>query len=152
MEEISALEAGIAKLDKSVAEATAQRKQEHEEFRDLMASDTAAKELLGFAKNRLNKFYNPKLYNPPAKKELSDMGAIERDMSFVQISQHMQLRKLAPEPETWDAYAKKTEENAGVISMIDLLIKDLDTEMTEAETEEANSQEEYDKTIAEAKV
>ena len=27
-----------------------------------MASNTAAKELLGFAKNRLNKYYNPKLY------------------------------------------------------------------------------------------
>ena len=27
-----------------------------------MSNDGAAKEVLGFAKNRLNKFYNPKLY------------------------------------------------------------------------------------------
>ena len=30
-----------------------------------MAADAAAKELIEFAKNRLNKFYNPKLYKPP---------------------------------------------------------------------------------------
>merc|ERR1712050_588904 len=70
-DEIAALTAGIAALDKSVAEATEQRKQEHQDFKDLMASDSAAKELLGFAKNRLNKFYNPKLYKAPPKAELS---------------------------------------------------------------------------------
>ncbi|CAK0881310.1 unnamed protein product [Prorocentrum cordatum] len=58
-EDISALEAGIAALDKSVAEATALRKGEHEEYKALMAADGAAKELLLFAKNRLNQFYNP---------------------------------------------------------------------------------------------
>ena len=70
-EEISALEAAIKALDESVMEATEQRKSEHKEFNDLMASNTAAKELLVFAKNRLNKFYNPKLYKPPPKVELS---------------------------------------------------------------------------------
>jgi sorbitol-specific phosphotransferase system component IIBC len=50
--EIEALEDGIKALDKSVAEATEQRKEENEDFTELMASDTAAKELLGFAKNR----------------------------------------------------------------------------------------------------
>jgi predicted nucleic acid-binding Zn-ribbon protein len=70
--EIKALEDGIKALDKSVAEATEQRKEENEEFTELMASDSAAKELLGFAKNRLNKFYNPKLYKAPPKKELTD--------------------------------------------------------------------------------
>merc|ERR1719240_1058776 len=70
-EEIEALEADIKALDKSVAEATQQRKEENEEYTALMAGNTAAKELILFAKNRLNKFYNPKLYKPPAKKELS---------------------------------------------------------------------------------
>ena len=36
-------------------------KEEHEDFTGLMASDAAAKELLKFAENRLNKFYNPSL-------------------------------------------------------------------------------------------
>merc|ERR1719213_1305978 len=63
--EIEALNAGIKALDKSVAEATEQRKEENEDFTALMAQDTAAKELLGMAKNRLNKFYNPKMYVEP---------------------------------------------------------------------------------------
>merc|ERR1719210_1457145 len=65
-DEIAALQAGIKALDKSVAEATEQRKDQSAEYKELMANDAAAKELLLFAKNRLNKFYNPKLYNPPA--------------------------------------------------------------------------------------
>merc|ERR1719336_2894469 len=70
-EEIAALEADIAALDKSVMEATDQRKQENADYKDLIASDTAAKQLLGLAKNRLNKFYNPRLYNPPALSQVS---------------------------------------------------------------------------------
>merc|ERR1719356_1861368 len=151
-DEIAETEKSISALDASVKEATKIRKDENLEYDELMQSDAAAKELLLFAKNRLNQFYNPKLYNPPAKKELSEMGAISRDMSFVQVRQHAQVKsKIEPPPETWDAYAKKSEESTGVIAMIDLLVKDLDTEMTEAKVEETNSQEEYDKTIAEAK-
>jgi chromosome segregation ATPase len=151
-EEIATAEKSIKALDASVSEATAIRKAENEDYKALVQSDSAAKELLLFAKNRLNKFYNPKLYNPPAKVELSAQGAIERDMSFVQVSEHVQRRSdVEPPPETWGAYAKKSEESSGVIAMLDLLVKDLDTELTEAATEEKNSQEEYDKTVGDAK-
>jgi len=60
--EIDALSQGIKDLDASVADSTETRKSEHQNFVDTMASDSAAKELLAMAKNRLNKFYNPKLY------------------------------------------------------------------------------------------
>jgi chromosome segregation ATPase len=147
-EEIAATENSIKALDKMVSEASEQRMEESAEYKELVKSDTAAAELLAFAKNRLNKFYNPKLYNPPAKQELSSQSAIERDMSLVQISEHVQVE---PPPETWDAYAKKSEESTGVISMIDLLIKDLDKELTEAKVQEDNAQAEYDRTVADAK-
>merc|ERR1719454_1349470 len=71
-QDIAALKAGIKSLDKAVAEATEQRKEENEDYTQLMASDTAAKELLEFAKNRLNKFYNPKLYKAPPKRVLTE--------------------------------------------------------------------------------
>merc|ERR1719387_1012513 len=70
--EIDTLEDGIVALDKSVAEATEQRKKENEEFSALMAGNGAAKELILFAKNRMQKFYNPKLYKPPPKRELTE--------------------------------------------------------------------------------
>lgn len=56
-DEIEALGKSIKALDKAVAESSEQRKEENEDFTELMASDSAAKEILAFAKNRLNKFY-----------------------------------------------------------------------------------------------
>jgi len=154
-EEIAALAAGIKLLDKQVAEATVQRKEENEDYKSLVQSNAASKELLLFAKNRLNKFYNPKLYNPPAKVELSSAGAIERDLAsaavFAQVAAHRQRSRVEPPPATWGAYAKHSEEGTGVVAMIDLLVADLDKEVTEAKVEETNSQQAYDKTIADAK-
>merc|ERR1719353_1680906 len=100
-EEIKALTASVKKLDKSVADATYQRKSEHDEFVELMSSDNAAKELLNFAKNRLNKFYNPKLYNAPAKEEESLLQVdtvAEGTVAFVQIQQHSVRREAPPPP------------------------------------------------------
>jgi len=137
--EIKALSDGIAALDKQVAEATEQRKEENSDYTTLMANDAAAKDILAFAKNRLNKFYNPKLYKPPAA-------------SFIQVSAHKQLQEVAPAaaPEAPAAYEKKGEESGGVIAMIDSLVKDLDTEMTESETEEKLAQEEYEELMADS--
>merc|ERR1719284_1479936 len=45
-EEIEALEDGIKSLDKQVAEATDERKEEHEENVETITSDNAAKELI----------------------------------------------------------------------------------------------------------
>eukprot|EP00413_Alexandrium_margalefii_P039653 CAMPEP_0204590630 /NCGR_PEP_ID=MMETSP0661-20131031/49898_1 /ASSEMBLY_ACC=CAM_ASM_000606 /TAXON_ID=109239 /ORGANISM="Alexandrium margalefi, Strain AMGDE01CS-322" /LENGTH=715 /DNA_ID=CAMNT_0051600679 /DNA_START=48 /DNA_END=2195 /DNA_ORIENTATION=+ len=165
--EIAALEASIAELDKSVAAATEQRKQEHSDFQDLLASDTAAKELLGIAKNHLNRFYNPKLYAPPPKRELSREDRIAVNMGgtapptpapggiagtgvtvFAQLA--AQRDAPSPPPDTWDAYAKKSQESTGVIAMIDLLIKDLDKELAEAETEEKDAQADYEKLMGDS--
>jgi len=48
--EIEALEKGIKELDESVVDATEQRKEQNEEFKQLMAADTKAREILKFAK------------------------------------------------------------------------------------------------------
>merc|ERR1712232_1289322 len=128
VEELKALAAGIAELDRSVAEATEQRKEESADFNELMALDTQAKELLGVAKNRLNKFYNPKLYVPPPKKELTREERIFENLgvSTQTAAPALVQAKPAPAPETFEgAYKAKREENSGVIAMVDLLVKDL---------------------------
>jgi len=51
-DDMVALTAGIIALHKSVAEDTENRKNEKEDFKALMAADTAAKDLLVVAKNR----------------------------------------------------------------------------------------------------
>jgi len=168
--EIKALQESIAALDKSVAEAGAQRKDENEEFTTLMAQNTAAKELIGVAKNRLAKFYNPKLYVPPPKRELSEEDRIAVSMggtaaptpapggiagtgitALAAISAHGgQKVDPGPAPEAVPAYSKKSEESQGVTQMMDLLIKDLDKEMTVAETEEKDAQADYEKMTKDA--
>merc|ERR1719171_1584725 len=79
-DEIKALEDGIKALDKQVAEATEQRKEEHAENVETLTNDNAAKDLIGIAKNRMNKFYNPKLYKAPPKRELSEEERITVNM------------------------------------------------------------------------
>merc|ERR1719382_1873724 len=100
------------------------------------------------ARNRLNKFYNPKLYKPPAKEELTREDHIVSNFGgamLAEVSVHAQNKDAPPPPpETWGAYSKKSEESTGVIAMIDLLIKELDTEMTEATTQEKEDQKDYE--------
>merc|ERR1711990_556098 len=139
-EEIEALEDGIKALDKQVAEATEERKEEHEENVATLTNDNAAKELIGIAKNRLNKFYNPKLYKAPPKREMSEEERIAVNMggtlaptaapggiagtgiaALVDVSENSQDGvKPPPPPEAPGEFKKKTEESNGVIAMIDL--------------------------------
>jgi len=133
-DELKVHNAAIRELDHLVAEATDQRKQENTEFTQLMSDDTAAKELLAFAKNRLQKFYNPKLYKEPSKAD-----------AFLQIvSAHAHTQEPGPPPATFGKEYKKSGESGGVVQMIDLLVRDLDKEMTEAQTQEEFAQKAYE--------
>merc|ERR1719162_1994529 len=128
--EVAALSAGITDLDKQVAEATNTRKEENAEFTETLSANAAAKDLLGMAKNRLNKFYNPKL------------------AKFVQVRAH---RADASQPEADLSYEKKGEESAGVIGLIDLLIADVTNEVQTLELEEKSGQSEYETFMGDAK-
>merc|ERR1712217_564333 len=127
--DIAALVKGVKDLDSSVEEATETRKEENAEYKSTMAADKAAKELIGMAKNRLMKFYNPSLYVAPKKQELSAEQRIAVNMGseaaptttpsgvagtgityFVQVSAHSHSagdEAPPPPPETWGAYQKK---------------------------------------------
>jgi len=163
IDEIAALTAGLVELDKQVTEAMETRKEENEDYTTTMASNTAAKELIGFAKNRMQKFYNPSLYKAPPKRELSEEERITLNMggtlaptaapggiagtgiSFVQVVAHDQQKDAPPPPPaTWDAYSKKSEESGGVMAMMDMLVADLDKEIQEMDVEEKDAQQEYE--------
>jgi hypothetical protein len=164
--DIEALEHGIKSLDASVAEASEQRKSENEDFTSLIAQDTAALELIGLAKNRLHKFYAPSLYAPPPKRELSEDDRIMVNMggtapptpapgglagtdiaALLQVSVHSHSLEA---PESPAAYAK-SEESKGVIAMMDLLLQELETEMTVARTEEADAQRDYEQMLKDSR-
>merc|ERR1719515_121217 len=136
--EIADLKKGLEELDKDVAEATEQRKDEHAEYIDEAAANQAAVELLGMAKNRLNKFYNPTLYKEPEP-------AAEEEEFFAQ-------RRAAPGPpsETFSGEYKKSESSAGIINMIDEMIKEMKDEMAEAKRDEEEAQKDYEQTMNDA--
>merc|ERR1719446_540508 len=138
--EIAALEDGVKQLDAEVADATATRKEEHDDFVASMAQNTNAKDLLNFAKNRLNKYYNPKLYKPPPKRVLSEEDQIVVNMGGTLAPTNapggiagtgIALAQAAPPPppEANLAY-KKSKESSGVLAMIDLLKADLEKQIT----------------------
>merc|ERR1719263_144940 len=159
--EIEALEDGIKALDKSVSEATSARKEEHDDHVETLAANSAAKDLLKFAQNRLNKFYNPKLYKAPPKRVLSEEDQITVNMGGTLAptaapggiaGTGIGLAQVAPPPppEANLAYKKSGEESGGVIAMIDLLVADIDKEITTMELEEKEAQKEYEGFMADS--
>merc|ERR1719161_153513 len=172
-EELKVLEEDIVKLDRTVAEATFQRKEEHADYEATLAANNAVVGIIEFAKNRLQKFYNPKLYKPPPKRELTEEERITLNMggtlaptnppggiagtgiSFIQEDDEAQesdsdLEAPPPPPSTGGAYKKKGEESGGVIAMMDMMKADVEKETQELEFGEKDSQEEYEEMCKDA--
>jgi len=155
-DDIAALTKGIKELDAQVAEATSMREAEHSSNTEEMASDTAAKDLINLAKNRMNRFYNPSLYMEAPKRQLSAEDSIVVGMGGtapptpapggIGGTGITALNQVAPPPppEAVKAYQKKGEESTGVIGMMDLLIADLDKTMQEIGQEEKDAQADYE--------
>merc|ERR1712060_153449 len=168
-DEIAKLTDDVKQLDKDVASATELRKQEHADNTETVADDSAAKQLIGIAKNRLAKFYTPKLYKAAPKTELSAENRVVVSMggtvaptpapggiagtgvtAFAEVSAHDGRSAPPPPPETWDAYTKKGEEHTGVTQMMDMLVADLDKEIQETQVNEKESQAEYETFMADS--
>merc|ERR1719428_2712121 len=141
-EEIEVLEGEIKGLDKAVAEATEQRKEEHEDFNTMLQLNEAAIGLLGKAKNRLQKFYNPTLYKAAPKVENTMEEKIIEAGTFVQINAHVM--------QTFTSQYKKSEKSAGVLGLMDMMVKELETDMKDAEYEEKTAQKDYSKLMADS--
>jgi len=166
-EEIAALEDGIIKLDREVATATEQRKKEHEEFEAMQASNNAVIGLIEMAKNRMQKFYNPKLYKPPPKRELSEEERVTLNMggtlaptnppggiagtgiSLLQV-RSKDVDAPPPPPAAPGKFKKKGEESGGVLAMMDMMKKDVEKESQESEFQEKDSQGEYEQMVKDA--
>jgi hypothetical protein len=171
--EIDTLTAEIKALDKAVAEATEQRKEEHASFLQSQAESQAAVQLIEVAKNKLNKFYNPTLYKAPERRDLTEEERIavnsgapdprdaEEAMAANQgiagtgitVGFFAQVRSASnaappPPPETFGAYKKKSGKSSGVIGLMDMMSGDLKTEMTEAEHAEEMAQKDYENLMA----
>jgi len=170
-DEIDALVKGIKELDKQVAEATVTRKEEHEDFVEGLAANHAAKDILAIAKNRLAKFYDPKMYKAPPKRELTEAERITVNNGgtlaptaapggiagtgvtvLSQVKEHSDdTNSQGPPPETWEGdYQKKDQASSGVMAMIAELEAELDKEIQEATVDEKDAQAEYEEFISDS--
>merc|ERR1719337_245010 len=177
-DEIKTLGKEIKEMDKAVTEATEQRKEEHAEFITFQTQNSAALQLIEKAKNKLFKFYRPDQYKEAPKKELTDEERIlaasgRSDMiataapdlipgtsiAAMQTQLYAQLNEYTtddasaappPPPATWDAYQKKDGKSNGVIALMDMLLKELQDGITEAENEEKTAQKDYERLMTES--
>jgi len=147
MEEISALGSSIEALDKSVADATEQRKEEHAAYVAQMQMNEAAVGLVEKAKNRMQKFYNPTLYKAPPKTEMTMEEKIIKAGTFAQVHMHV---APPPAPEMPSGPVQKSGKSAGVISMMDTIISDLGSDMKDMEYEEKTAQKDYAELMADS--
>jgi len=155
-DEIAALEASITDLDKSVATATEQRKEEHADYLEATQLNEAAAQLVEKASQRLQKFYNPTLYKAPPKTEMTMEGKIIEAGTFAQIKSHDENEDDSsvspldmPDAPAFAQY-KKSEKSAGVIGLMDMMIKEIETDMKDAGYEEKTSQADYAKLMKES--
>lgn len=140
--EIVALQKGIQDLDKSVVEATQQRKSEHAEYTSTAAGNQAALELIGMAKNRMAKFYQPSLYKaPPTTTESSS------PYGFLQVSRRADP---GPAPEMPSGAPKKNEQSGGVMAMMNDMMKDIEMDIAEGKRDEKDAQEDYEEAMKDA--
>merc|ERR1719333_1377693 len=159
-DEIKSLQKEVKDLDKAVAEATEQRKEEHAEFITFQTENNAALQLIEKAKNKLFKFYRPNQYKEAPKQELTeeekilaasgrsdmiataapDLIAGTTQTVFAEIRSHsLDDAAPPPPPETWGAYQKKDGKSNGVMALMDMLLKELSSDLTSSENEEKTS-------------
>merc|ERR1719428_1649433 len=164
-EKIKALQEGVADLDKDVAEATEMRKKEHEEFTTNLQLTEVATALIGKAKNRLQKFYNPTLYKAPPKTEMtmeekiiaSGSSALVQqeaafDSEFVQISlRRAHVTKVAPPEAPAAEFGGKNQKSGGVLALMDMILGELKSSALEAKMEEKYAQKEYVELMTDSK-
>jgi len=151
-EQMEGLQTGIAELDAQVAAATSNRKKEKDEALEALAENQAAKQLLELAKNRLFKFYNPKLHKEEAKPVRSEQDQIAD--SFNAAAALTEVSEAAPPPSPKQApqldYSKRQQEAGGVLGMLDLLRNDIAQQTTVIEVDEKHAQQEYEHFIKES--
>jgi len=161
-DEIESLGNEIKALDKAVAEATEQRKEEHAGYLETMTLNEAAISLIGKAKSRLAKFYQP-----PALVQTDDAAADQAPMPadqvpmFAQISMHSDAEldsELGTELQTEESndgtqaqaqatgtfgQYKKSEKAGGVMGLMDMLVHEMEMANKDAEYEEKTAQKDY---------
>merc|ERR1719281_2396634 len=130
----------IESVETQMEAMTKQRKQENEAFKNAKKDDQDAIALLEAAKDAISKYY---------KENKIEMGEIQGSVKLLQ-KPFAVSEDQAPDASFSDSGSRKGE-TKGVISLMTMLIEDLQDEIKNDTKEEGATQEEYEKDMKAAK-
>jgi len=137
--EIEAKTQTIADIEEDLKQAKEMRDKESAEWKASDADDKAAKELVISSKGVLANFYqeNGLMLAQKAK------GGAKRQQPFVSTAGEAP----PPPPATWEApYGGATDEQAGIVSMLEMVAQDIEKDIQNAKAEDGASEALYQKT------
>jgi len=123
----------ITEITTTITKIETERKMEHHEYVVALSEQTAAIQILKYAMTRMIKFYDPENYTPGGSADCA---------VFLQHEQNQTDQPLHEQ-----VGYQPSQEGATVISMIQMLIKDVEGSISELETVEKTHIESYKKTI-----
>jgi len=138
--EIKDKEDEVAATEQELKEATEMREKENAEWRITDKDDKDAKALVLSALDVLAKFYSE---NGLMLSQLGKKGVA------AQPFESEAGKAPPPPPATWEApYGGATEESTGIVSMLDIIAKDIQKDIQKAATEEEDAKALYQKSKA----
>lgn len=123
----------ITEITTTITKIETERKMEHHEYVVALSEQTAAIQILKYAMTRMIKFYDPENYTPGGSADCA---------VFLQHEQNQTDQPLHEQ-----VGYQPSQEGATVISMIQMLIKDVEGSISEMETVEKTHIESYKKTV-----
>jgi len=141
IEEIEATVKEIEATKAQIKQMEEERTAEHEEFQVAKSDDEAAIDLLEKAKEVLSSYY---------KKHEVDMGPVQGSMKLLQGPEFEISQDQAPDATFSDKGARKNE-SKGIISILTMLIEDLQAEIKNGIKDEVAAQAEFEKNVDAAK-
>jgi predicted nucleic acid-binding Zn-ribbon protein len=141
IEEIDLTVSEIEATKDQIAKMEDERKEENEEFKQAKSDDEAAIALLEKTVEVLSSYY---------KKDKIEMGPVQGSMKMLQEPEFEVSQWQAPDATFSDKGARKNE-SKGIISILTMLIEDLEGEIKNGIKDEVAAQTEFEKNVAAAK-
>jgi len=151
--DIAKLQSDMAELDKTVKQATGQRKSENGAFTEMLSETNQAVGILEVAKTRLKEFYPAFLQHLPKESEAAPSFLQEAESDGEEASSASTDEYSFMDDASIKQKQKKHKADGGkvVLKMIGTIQNDLKAEFKTAKKEEGEAQADYEELLADAK-
>jgi len=155
IKDMAKIVADMSELDKTVKEATSQRKQENAAFTQMLSETNQAVGILEVAKTRLKEFYGGSFFQQSQAPSFLQEGASESENSGEEASSGSadEYGFMSGASGTSSKHKKKPQGQGAkaVLKMVATIQQDLTKEFQTAKKEETEAQADYESLLADAK-